>query len=46
MFVVLITSIANAQTTSFSFSCVLTPFESELNSIYSAEEAPTGYASG
>ena len=43
--VMLLGSVTNAQTTEFDFSCVLTAFESELNSIYSADQAPTGYAS-
>ena len=44
MFVILITGIANAQT--FSFECAaLTPFQSELNDIYSAAEPPTGFVS-
>ena len=44
MFVILITGIANAQT--FNFECAaLTPFQSELNDIYSAAEPPTGFVS-
>ena len=45
MFVILITGIANAQT--FDFECdALTPFQSELNDIYSAAEPPTEFVSG
>ena len=44
MFVILITGIANAQT--FDFECeTLTPFQSELNDLYSAAEPPTGFVS-
>ena len=45
MFVVLITSIANAQTT-FDFECDAPTVQSELAEIYSANTFPTGYASG
>ena len=46
MLVVLITGIANAQT--FNFDCDdITPFQSELNDLYSATAAPpTGFVSG
>ena len=46
MLVVLITSMANAQT--FNFDCDdITPFQSELNDLYSATAAPpTGFVSG
>ena len=45
MFVILITGITNAQT--FDFECeALTPFQSELNDLYSAAEPPTEFVSG
>ena len=46
MFVVLITGIANAQTFDFECGTALTPFQSELNDIYSAAEPPTEFVSG
>ena len=46
MFVILITGIANAQTFDFECGTALTPFQSELNDIYSAAEPPTEFVSG
>ena len=46
MFVMLLGSIANAQTFDFGCEPVLTAFESELNDFYSADAPPTGFISG
>ena len=46
MFVILITGIAKAQTFDFECGTALTPFQSELNDIYSAAEPPTEFVSG
>ena len=46
MFVVLLGSVTNAQTFDFECETTLTPFQSELNDIYSAAEPPTEFVSG
>ena len=46
MFVILITGIINAQTFDFECEIALTPFQSELNDLYSAAEPPTEFVSG
>ena len=43
--VMLLGSVTNAQTFDFECGTALTPFQSELNDIYSAAEPPTGFVS-